>query len=529
MKDAFRSKLDVALTATVAFAAGLFLAAQLDLTPSTMAAVQSADLRIGASDEQVLQLEDLSFRDGFSRVVDQVSQTVVTIRVEKEVEGRMIRPDDILPFPFRPQQPDRQQEPPTRPGSGSGFIVSEQGYIVTNNHVVSGASDITVQLPDRREVGDVEVVGTDPQTDVALLKIEASSLQSVPVGSSDDLMVGDWVLAIGSPGFDGGGTILESTVTAGIVSAKGRSIGILGQQFQNQPNLAIEDFIQTDAVINRGNSGGPLVNVDGEVVGMSTAILSETGNYEGYGFAVPSELIRQVVEDLMEYGEVRRAVLGISIDPVQPATARYFGLEEVRGVEVADFSPLASGESPALQAGLQRGDIILSVNEVPIDGIPDLQSRIRTYSPGETVTLTVARREDGETRHVEIDVELGAADTGGEERQRQAAEADAENPFGIQVEPVTSRMRQELDLPDAVQGVYVSEASSRSPLVTAAPAWSRFTFITQVDGRSITGIESYREAVADIEAGDVARVQLYLATSGGQGRFVFATVQVPRG
>lgn len=526
MKDALRSKLNVTLTATLAFAAGLFLAAQLDLTPASMAAVQSADLQFGAPDEQVRQLQDLSFRDGFSRVVDQVSQAVVTIRVQKEVQGRMMRPDDILPFPFRREQPDRQQ-PPTRPGSGSGFIVGESGYIVTNNHVVSGATDITVQLPDRREIDDVEVVGTDPQTDVALLRIDASGLQSVPLGTSEDLDVGDWVLAIGSPGFDAGGTILESTVTSGIVSAKGRSIGILGQQFRNQPNLAIENFLQTDAVINRGNSGGPLVNVDGEVVGMSTAILSETGNYEGYGFAVPSELIRQVVEDLMEHGEVRRAVLGISIDRVQPATAKYFGLDEVRGVEVSDFSPLAGGESPARQAGLRRGDIILAVDGEPIEGIPDLQSRIRMYDPGQSVTVSVARREEGETRRVEIDVELGAADTGGEQQQRTAAEADAENPFGVEVEAMTSRMRQELDLPDDVQGVYVSEASPRSPLVTAAPAWSQFTFVTRIDGRQITDMESYREAVAGIEPGDVARVQLYLATSEGQGRFVFATVEVP--
>ena len=191
MKDALRSKLNVALTAAVAFAAGLFLAAQLDLTPSGMAAVQeTVDLQLGASAEQARQLQDLSFPEGFSRVVDQVSQAVVTIRVEKRIEGRRMRPDDILPFPFRRQQPDEQRPPPTRPGSGSGFIVSEEGYIVTNNHVVSGATDITVQLPDRREIDDVEVVGTDPQTDVALLKIEGDDLHSVPLGTSGDLIIG---------------------------------------------------------------------------------------------------------------------------------------------------------------------------------------------------------------------------------------------------------------------------------------------------------------------------------------------------
>ena len=529
MKDALRSKLNVTLTATVAFAAGLLLAAQLDLPETTMAAVQSADLRFGASEDQVRQLQGMSFPDGFSEVVDQVSQAVVTIRVEKEVQERMMRPDDILPFPFRRGQPD-QERPPTRQGSGSGFIVSEEGYIVTNNHVVSGASDITIQLADRREIDDVEVVGRDPQTDVALLKIPVEDLASVPLGTSDSLRVGEWVLAIGSPGFDAGGTILESTVTAGIVSAKGRSINILSRQFQdpNVPNLAIENFIQTDAVINRGNSGGPLVNVRGEVVGMNTAILSETGNYEGYGFAVPSELIRQVIEDLMEFGEVRRAVLGISIDPVAPATAKYLGLDEVRGVEIGDFSPLAGGASPARVAGLERGDIIRGVGGGPVDGIPDLQTRIRSFDPGETVALTVARRVDGETRRLEIDVELGAAETGGEMRQRRTAEADAENPFGIEVEPVTSRMRSELDLPEEARGVYVADVSPQSPLYAAARGWSRFTFVTRINGQPITDMDSYREAIGRLEPGDVARVQLYLASPQSQGRFTFATVEIPR-
>ncbi len=528
MRDSLRAKMNLVLAAAVAFAGGLFLAAELDLAPGGMAAVQEASLTMGASQEQIERLENLRFRNGFAEIVNQISGAVVTIRVEKEAPQRMRNLRDELPFPFR--QPEEEDERPFLvPGSGSGFIVDEAGYIVTNNHVVEGARNITVQLADRREIDDVEVVGQDPQTDVALLKIDAPDLSSVPLGRSDQLQVGEWVLAIGSPGFEGGGTILESTVTAGIVSAKGRSINILNQrlQAQNLPPLAIEDFIQTDAVINRGNSGGPLVNVRGEVVGMNTAIISETGNYQGYGFAVPTSLIRQVVDDLMRYGEVRRAVLGISIEEVEPTDARYFGLDEVRGVEIVDFSALAGGESPARRAGLRRGDIILEVDGRPVQSVSDLQSKIRGYDPGETVTLTVARREDDDTVRREVDVELGAADTGQQERTRQASAEEIEDPLGIEIEPVTDEVRARLGLPSAVSGVLVTDASRRSPLIRAAGNIGRFTLITEIDGRSVENPDGYRSAVQQLEPGDLARVQLYFANPEGSGTYRYVTVEIP--
>jgi len=531
MNDSLRAKLNLVLATAVAFAGGLFLSAQLDLAPSGLAAVQDATLTIGAPQEQIERLQDLEFRNGFSEIVNQISGAVVTIRVEKEAPQRFRDLRDELPFPFR-QRDDRDREQPFLvPGSGSGFIIDEDGYIVTNNHVVEGAKNITVHLPDRREIDQVEVVGRDPQTDVALLRIDAGDLTSVPLGRSDQLEVGDWVLAIGSPGFEAGGTILESTVTAGIVSAKGRSIGILGQrlQAQNLPNLAIEDFIQTDAVINQGNSGGPLVNVRGEVVGMNTAIISETGNYQGYGFAVPTELIRQVVEDLMQYGEVRRAVLGIQIEEVEPADAKYFGLDEVRGVEIADFSPLAGGESPARRAGLERGDIVLSVDGEPVQSVPDLQSKIRAYDPGQTVTLTVARRERGRTVRRDVEVELGAAETSGGREQRRAAAEEIDDPLGVEVEPIGPEVRAQLGLPDEVRGVLITDAGQRSPLVRAAGTLGRFTVVTEIDGEAVEGIDSYRSVVSGLEPGDVARVQLYFANPRGEGAFRYVTVEIPEG
>lgn len=523
MNDALRSKINVALTAAVAFAAGLFLAAELDLTPRSMAAVQDAELTMGASDDQLDRLQDLNFRDGFADIVEEVSGAVVTIRVEKPVESR-----EVHPFPFR-RPPEERETPRTRPGTGSGFIIDAEGYIVTNNHVVEGARSITVQLADRREIDDVEVVGRDPQTDVALLRIDAADLPTVPLGSSDELGVGEWVLAVGSPGFEsmgGSQQVLRSTVTAGIVSAKGRSINILTQQSQ----LAIEDFIQTDAVINRGNSGGPLVNTRGEVVGMSTAILSETGAYQGYGFAVPTKLIRQVVDDLMRYGEVRRAVLGVSITPVEPALAEYLELDEVRGVEIQDFSPLASGQSPARQAGVQRGDVVLEVDGDPIQSVPDLQSKIRGYDPGEAVTLLLARRSGDEVRRVEVDVRLGAADDSDRRARAQDAEAEAGDPLGIQVRPIPADLRREVGLPDEVQGVLIEEAPPSSPLRSAAGGWSRYpVLLTAIDGEEITAVAGYREAVERLEPGTVHRVQLFFTNPEGTGQYSYVTLEIPDG
>jgi len=519
MKDPLRSKITVILIATLAFAGGLGVASGLDLTPETRAAeLQSAAIQIGASADQAQRLSGVSFQQGFAPIVDEISGAVVTISVEKPVAD----PHRNLPIPF-PRRREDPGEPRLQEGSGSGFIISEEGHIVTNNHVVEGAEEITIQLADRRRIEDVQVVGRDPQTDVALLKIEADDLGTVPLGSSDDLQVGEWVLAIGSPGFEsaGGRTMLESTITAGIVSAKGRSIGILGQ------GLAIEDFIQTDAVINRGNSGGPLVNMNGEVVGMNTAIMSETGTYQGYGFAVPTGLIRQVVDDLMEYGEVRRAVLGITIEGVSAADARLFGLEEVRGVKVNDFSELTAGGSPAREAGLQRGDIILGVDGDDIQDVGDLQTKIRAYDPGETVTLGIARREGGETRRLEVDVELGAAQTDEASEQAMDEGPEPRNPLGIEVEPATPEIRSQLELPDDVSGVIITDHSGRrSALMRAAGTIPRGTLVSGIGGMDVTDMESYREAVSALEPGELVRVQLFYGAPQAH-TYRFVTVEVP--
>ncbi|MCK5489207.1 MAG: trypsin-like peptidase domain-containing protein, partial [Gemmatimonadetes bacterium] len=279
MNDALRSKLNLILIAALAFALGLGFAAKLDLTPRSFAD-GVVDIQLGASDDQLQQLGSAGLSAGFAPVVEQIGPAVVTVRVERN--GTTAHSNvPQLPEPFDEFFRQPRERGLVR-GSGSGFIVSPNGYIVTNNHVVAGAERIDVELADRRTFVNVKLVGRDPDTDVALLKIDADDLPSIPFGSSVETRVGEWVLAIGSPGFSGGGgRLLQTTVTAGIVSAKGRSINILARASA----AAIEDFIQTDAAINPGNSGGPLVNVRGEVVGMNTAISSSTGFNQGYGFA----------------------------------------------------------------------------------------------------------------------------------------------------------------------------------------------------------------------------------------------------
>ncbi|MBN2637449.1 MAG: Do family serine endopeptidase [Prolixibacteraceae bacterium] len=268
----------------------------------------------------------------------------------------------------------RRIVPQIQQGSGSGVILSEDGYIVTNNHVIEGAENIKVVLNDKREF-EANLVGTDPSTDIALLKIDASNLPYLTYGNSDDLKLGEWVLAVGNP-FN-----LTSTVTAGIVSARARNLGI------NDDQMAIESFIQTDAAVNRGNSGGALVNQLGNLVGINTAIASQTGNYAGYSFAVPVSIVRKVVDDLKEFGEVQRALLGIKIVDVTAATAQELNLTRVEGVYVGEVTDGGA----ALDAGMKTGDIIIGIEGEPIKTTAQLQEKIGQYRPGDDVEVLVLR------------------------------------------------------------------------------------------------------------------------------------------
>lgn len=259
-------------------------------------------------------------------------------------------------------------------GAGSGVIISPDGYIVTNNHVVENAQDITVTLNDKREF-PATIVGTDPQTDLALIKIECDGLPTLTFGNSDQVRIGEWVLAVGNP-FN-----LTSTVTAGIVSAKARNLDILGE------NTSIESFIQTDAAVNQGNSGGALVNASGELIGINSAIASHTGYYTGYSFAIPSNIARKVVGDLKEYGMVQRAVLAVTIQEVDNNVAQELNLSQVKGVCITSVAD----DGAAYRAGLQQYDVITSINGSEVNSVSELREVMAQYSPGDRVEVAYLR------------------------------------------------------------------------------------------------------------------------------------------
>jgi len=267
-----------------------------------------------------------------------------------------------------------QREPAPIVGSGSGVIISDDGYIVTNNHVIDRSDDIEVVLNDKRSF-KAKLVGTDPTTDIALLKIDEKNLPFLRYGDSDKVRVGEWVLAVGNP-FN-----LTSTITAGIVSAKARNINILNDRY------AIESFIQTDAAVNRGNSGGALVDLKGELVGINTAIASSTGFYSGYSFAVPVNIVKKIVSDILEFGEVQRGFIGVSIRTVDASLAEEKGLDKVKGVYVESLTD----DGAAKDAGMKDGDVIVKVGDIIVNTSSELQEQISKYRPGNKVAITVNR------------------------------------------------------------------------------------------------------------------------------------------
>jgi len=315
-------------------------------------------------------LEKIDDRFLFRAVADEVVPSVVYIEVisESQVDEEMSVWSRILPY--------HEQS------LGSGVIISADGYILTNHHVIEDALDdgISVTLHNRKTYR-ASVIGSDPSTDIAMIKIDAANLQPMTIGNSDRLHVGDWVMAIGNP------FRLRSTVTAGIVSALGRDVQVIDHPYR------IESFIQTDAAINRGNSGGALVNTSGELIGINTAIAAERGNYQGYGFAVPSNLALKVGRDLMEFGSVQRGLLGVTIQSVDSRLAEREGLNRVSGVLITNVAR----ESAAAEGGVKESDIILKVNQKQVHQTNELQVEVALYRPGEELTLTLWR-DGGEVK-----------------------------------------------------------------------------------------------------------------------------------
>ncbi len=376
----------------------------------------------------------LSEAHDFTLAAEHSLPAVVHIRSSIRVDNSAsAQPFDyrMLPDPFRdffgnPQERSPQRERPMRQGSGSGVVISSDGYIVTNNHVIDDATEIEVVLNDKRSY-EAKVIGVDPSTDIALIKIKESDLPYLQFANSDEVRVGEWAVAVGNP-FN-----LSSTVTAGIVSAKSRNINIM----RDRDRAPIESFIQTDAAVNPGNSGGALVNLNGDLIGINTAIASPTGAYSGYAFAVPSNIVHKVVTDLKEYGVVQRGFIGALIRDVNHALAEEYDLNVSNGVYV---DSLTAG-SAAAEAGIEAGDIIVKVDDVETLGSSTLLEMIGRHRPGDQVPITVVR--DGREREVVVTLKNRAGNTDVVTLEKDPA---AVSMLGASFADLTDEEREALDV-----------------------------------------------------------------------------------
>ncbi len=465
--------------------------------PSSHAAV--ANSPAGVSAPVAL---DSPGEQGFARVAHAVTPAVVNITRSwgarpRDAREFRDRKEDFFRFPRSPHGPmDPRLEPrePRGGGMGSGVIVSPDGYIVTNNHVVQGASELMVTLPDKREF-EAKVIGTDPKTDLAVIKVDARDLPYVRWGDSLKVQVGDYVLAIGNP-FG-----LNSTVTLGIVSALGRGrMGI----------TQYEDFIQTDAAINPGNSGGALVNVRGELIGINTAIVSRTGGYQGVGFAVPVTMAKPIYESLRETGRVVRGYLGVGIQDVTQDLAELFSLEESKGVLVSDVAE----ESPAGRGGLKRGDVIVGYREMPVEDAVSLQQMVTRTPIGTEAPIKVVR--DGREKNLTVKI-------GEHPDAMKVARAEHQGSTsalaGVLVREVETQIGRDLGLNRKTRGVVVTSVLPGSGADRAG--LSRGDVIREINRQPITSLQDYEQLIAGLE--EDQRVLLLINRRGAS---LFLTVKV---
>lgn len=432
----------------------------------------------------------------FAPIVKKAAPSVVNIYTTKTIKFREIHPffDDPIFRRFFGLPDDLSRIPRERreQSLGSGVIVSEDGYILTNNHVIEGADEIKVALADEKTILDAKVVGTDPKTDIAVIKVDGSKLPAITIGDSDKIEVGDIVLAIGNP-FGVG-----QTVTWGIVSAKSRAgMGIVDY----------EDFIQTDASINPGNSGGALVDIEGRLIGINTAILSRSGGNQGIGFAVPINIARFVMERIIEDGKVRRGYLGIYIQPVTPELAKEFKLEDAKGALVGEVTP----KSPAEAAGIKEGDVIVEFNGKKVEDSRHLRLMVAQTPPGTKVTIKVIR--DGKEKTITATLEelpsegLAKAGRSGGGLKR----GDATDPLdGVEVADLDRRSREQYEIPDYVKGALVVNVEPNS--AAAAAGLRPGDVITEINRKPVRNADEAIEVSREVKS---SRVLLRVWSQGG--------------
>jgi serine protease Do len=454
-----------------------------------------------------------ALNEAFHEIGKTVTPSVVYVEVEMEsgsAEGG--DPSDFFHRFFGPDfKFDMPKRSPER-GAGSGVIISENGYILTNNHVVSGAkkNGIKVQLSDTREF-KAKLIGTDKYTDLAVIKIDANNLSSAALGNSDEVEVGHIVFAIGAP------LGLKSTMTEGIVSALGRQIGIIN----DESGYGIENFIQTDAAVNPGNSGGPLVDIQGQVIGINSAIATTNARYQGYSFAIPINLAKKVASDIIATGKVRRGYIGVHIEAVDAITAKAAGLDKAQGVKVRDVNEKSAGEA----AGLQSGDIILTVDGKEVNSPNALQTMVAGKSPGESITLKVWR----EKREIEKKVVLKARD---EDESLAANENEGENSsdtnessrhritidaFGLTVCALDARVKKEYKIE---KGAYIESVNPGG--IAQERGLLKGDVILAVGEKTITTPEELNSTLTKLKSGDA----VMLRVKGEDKKIRFVAVEI---
>ena len=437
---------------------------------------------------------EVSFLSGFTPIVKSALPAVVNVSTSKKVQVERENSPFSGPFKdfFGPDFFDQFGGPRERQENslGSGVIVSSDGYILTNNHVVQGATDIEVFLSNERRLKG-RIIGGDAKTDIAVIKVDENGLPALTLGNSAGVQVGDFALAIGNP-FGVG-----QTVTMGIVGATGR--GGFGIEHY-------EDFIQTDAAINPGNSGGALINVRGELIGINTAIVARSGGSQGVGFAVPTNMARPVMEQILKQGKVIRGYLGVSIQTMSPELAKSFGSKTTQGALVADVVP----DGPAAKAGLRRGDIVLAVNGEPVLDSRRLTLRISQAAPGTVVELKLLR--DGQEQNVSVT--LGELPTDPERAQAPGAQRGRSTALeGVAVDNLTPDIARQLNLPPQTRGVVVVQVR---PETAAATGLQRGDVIEEVNRRSVSTVGEYEQAIRQAGGGEV----LLLLNRGGSSLYI---------